>query len=769
VSVTRIESKAALLTARTNASGDFLFADLGAGTYVVRAAPAGFLPTERRVTLNARGSARLDLELVLAVAEELSVVGGQQEALQLDVPSDAGSRLGLTPRELPSSLELVTQVEMEERGHRTVQEAITSAVGVTVGEHPADNASFTTRGFTQTQVPVLYEGIRVANAMAFPTDAWNLERLEVLKGPASALYGEGSVGGAINFLYKRPDRLPQRVEASVGYGSFNSVRLGLGAGGPLAEKLHYRIDYSLNQSDGFIKRTPSTLHNLTSALAWDVTPTFDLQISFDVQRDDFHSSYWGTPIVPASFAASPITGVIQTADNQTIDRRLSRINYDVADDVTDLNAYWTQAKAQWQPAPGISVRNGFYRSTSDREWKNAETYAFNAVTNQIDRDRFFVSHEVTLVGNRLDLSVKRPVGAFANRFLAGFEVSAMEFDRVPFYRGGVDTVDPLSPAAGEFGPLVPKQYTVQHVNTAAFFAEDYFSIRSDLKLATSIRAERIDADHKGFTFGPGESVITHPTGGTLNTDDAFGRIFTPVTFKVGLIYDVKSDTSLYGHYATAADPVNADLVYDKPANFDLAHGQEVEVGVKQTLARHVAEWTAAYYWIERRNLLTQTSPTSADAVGKQSSRGVELSLALRPIDRWQIQASAALLDARFDDFHETTGAGLVSRDGNRPPNIPNKVASLRTSFRFGDRRPLEVGAAYHYVGDRFNGLDNSVRMLGYGLVDAQAGWSIDRYRITARARNILNKDYAAWGSNYYTTQVTLGAPRSGDISLGFRF
>jgi iron complex outermembrane recepter protein len=92
---------------------------------------------------------------------------------------------------------------------------------------------------------------------------------------------------------------------------------------------------------------------------------------------------------------------------------------------------------------------------SDREWKNAESYSFNAATNLLDRDRFFVSHGVSLVGNRLDVSVKRPVGGFANSFLAGLDVSAMEFLRVPRYRGDVDAVDPLNPAPGVFGPLTP--------------------------------------------------------------------------------------------------------------------------------------------------------------------------------------------------------------------------------------------------------------------------------------------------------------------------
>lgn len=616
---------------------------------------------------------------------------------------------------------------------------------------------------------MLYDGVRIPVAMAFPMDAWNLERVEVLKGPSSSLYGQGSVGGTVNYLFKRPDRQPQRVDGTVTYGGFNTFRLGLGAGGPLAQSgVHYRVDYSLNRSDGFIDRTPSRIQNVTSALAWDVSPQLDLQLSFDLQNDRF-SSYWGTPLVPAVSAIDPVAGVVRTSDNQTIDRRLSRVNYNNTDDATYLTAHWTKARAQWRPASGVAVREEFYYTFSDREWKNAETYAFNPATNRVDRDRFFVSHGVTLVGNRFDLSVNRPLGGFANRFLAGSEINSMTFDRIPFFRGGVDSVDPINPVPGVFGVLVPPLYTTKVINTGAFFAENYFSIRSDLKVAASVRAERIDTDHKTFNFAEGQSVLHDPSGGLLDPAESARRVFTPVTWRAGLIYDIGSNMSVYGNMATAADPVNADLDYSKPEDFDLARGRQVEVGAKQTLPRALAEWTLAYYWIERKNILTQTSRTTVDAIGKQSSRGVEFGLGLRPVNRWQILANAAFLDAIFDDFQETVGGVLVSRNGNRPANVPNIVVGVRSSYRVGDRRPFEIGASYRHIGDRFNAIDNSTKMLAYDLVDILGTWSVNRYRITVQARNVLDKTYAAWGSNFYNRQVSLGIPRTVEIALGFRF
>ena len=261
--------------------------------------------------------------------------------------------------------------------------------------------------------------------------------------------------------------------------------------------------------------------------------------------------------------------------------------------------------------------------------------------------------------------------------------------------------------------------------------------------------------------------MKNPSGGIPDPEETFGRVFTPFTWKAGLIYDLRSSLNVYAHVATSADPVDADLVFGVQ-NFDLSTGREVEVGAKQTLPRGV-EWTAAYYYLVRKNVLTQTSPTTADAIGQQSSRGVELSLSVKPVERWRVRVTGTALKARFDDFKETVDDVLVSRDGNRPSNIPNVIVDFQSSVRLGGRRPLEIGGVYHYVGDRFNGLDNSVRMLGYGRVDAFASWTVERYRLTGRVRNLFNRDYANWGSQFYTSQVSLGAPRSAEIELGFRF
>lgn len=630
------------------------------GTYVVRAEAGGFRPLERRVIASGTGLIALDLRLDIAIAEAVMVFGSADDvARQMDRPSDTGSRLGLTARELPASLEMIPQDLMRARGQRTVGEAIESAIGVTVGDSPGNPANFSMRGFTNNQVSVLHDGLRVGppSMVSRPVDVWNLERVDVLKGPGSALFGEGAVGGAVNYIFRRPDRGPQRSEGELSYGGFNTVRLGLGAGGPLGNRgVHYRVDYSLNDTDGFIEGTPSRLQSLTSAVAWDASARLNLQVSFDL-LDDSIRPYWGTPLVPGAFAADPIDGVVRTSTGATLDRRMSRVNYNVGDNVMDSTTHWTRVKAQWRAARA-TVRNELYYLSADREWLNSETYAFNPQTRFVDRDRFYVAHDQSITGNRIDVQLDRPVGGFANRFLAGFDVNRLDFFRPSYFADG-DSVDPFAPVPGVFGPLTPANQTADITN-AAFFVEDSLAVQSRLKLSAGLRAERIDLDRQLFN-----------SAGVLNTGASFSRAFTPVTWKAGVVYDVAPHAAIYGHVATAADPVNTNLfIVRSRENFDLATGFEVEIGTKQRLPRSFGDWTAAYYRIARENILTQTSLTTADPVGRQSSHGLELSAALRPAPRWQLQAHAAFVSARFDDFDEPDGGRLVSRAGTARSTFP---------------------------------------------------------------------------------------------------
>ena len=235
---------------------------------------------------------------------------------------------------------------MQQRGARTLEEALRGAVGVSAGGNPGSPGLASTRGFSGGLLNYLYDGTRVSTPTMSnrPQDTWNYERIEVLKGPASVLFGEGALGGAINFVTKRADRNNPGQEAMLAWGSFGSVRAGLGAGGALGESGAFRIDVSHHQNDGWIERNAQRLDHLTSSASFNLSSTLKLDLSVDALQDDIQT-YWGTPLVPAAFASRPTT-VVSDAGGRVIDRSLARTNYNVGNGIMNADSVWGPCEAQ---------------------------------------------------------------------------------------------------------------------------------------------------------------------------------------------------------------------------------------------------------------------------------------------------------------------------------------------------------------------------------------------------------------------------------------
>ena len=675
--------------------------------------------------------------------------------LNLDAPSETGSRLGIPVQETPASVEIVDRPLIELRTNRTAAEVAEGSTGLIYGNPPGDPSVFSFRGFTENQITQLYDGIRVgpATMTSRPFDSFNLERVEVLKGPSSMLYGEGAVGGAVNFVTKRPARGKREIEALVGYGSFDSLRLGIGSGGPIGNTLHYRVDLSRNTSDTFIDRADFEYLNFTSGVLWDINDRVSLQVSFDASRDRI-SPYWGTPLVTPAFGAKPISGIVDADDGRVIDERLRDKNYNVGDNTMESDIYWGRGKLNWKLSDSWELRNELYYFNAERVWRNSETYTFNAATGLIDRDRFFVAHDQQIIGNRLEVKSDGPWFGHDNRFIVGTDANDLDFFRPSFFAGG-DSVDPFNPVPGNFGPITPAVRTAK-IRTYALFAEDQFKITPKLQIAAGLRAESVRLERKNFRADGSERP------------DGLERKFDPITGRLGLIYEPKPGLNIYGQISTAADlPGGGNILLAGAGDdFDLTKGLQYEVGLKQRFWRDKGEWTLAWFDITRKNILTRTGFTPAgdeilQNIGKQSSDGLELALNWQLNPSWRIAGNYAYTRARFDEFNDF--------DGKTPPNVAKHVANFESSYRFARGVPIELGSSIRYVGERNANHANTIRLKGYTTVDAYAAWLSKYGRLTLRGRNLTDKDYVTWVDTFYPDQVLLGSPRSAELVFSAKF
>ncbi|HEX2801810.1 MAG TPA: TonB-dependent receptor plug domain-containing protein, partial [Phenylobacterium sp.] len=182
--------------------------------------------------------------------------------INLNKDTGTGSRLGLTVLEIPASIEVLSGDTIRERGDLSISEAISRVTGVTAIGTPGDGGgAVSARGFTGLgSVMQIYDGMRLfvaAGTITFPFDPWTADRIEVLRGPASVMFGEGAIGGAINVVPKQATPDGRAGQYQLGYGTFNTARAAVGVGGPLSPAVSYRLDASYNRSDNWVERGDS--------------------------------------------------------------------------------------------------------------------------------------------------------------------------------------------------------------------------------------------------------------------------------------------------------------------------------------------------------------------------------------------------------------------------------------------------------------------------------------------------------------------------------
>ncbi|HEY7642656.1 MAG TPA: TonB-dependent receptor plug domain-containing protein, partial [Steroidobacteraceae bacterium] len=232
--------------------------------------------------------------------ETVEVFGRRIEGLGLSESNPGtGSRLDLSPLQTPASIEVLAGDVIRQRGDPSIVESVTRAAGITSEATPGDGGTaLSTRGFVgHSSVMYLLDGARLfvgAGTVTFPFDPWSVDRIEVLHGPASVMYGQGAIGGVINIVSRRPNTERQEGQVELAFGEDSRSHAALDLSGPLSDAWAYRFDASYTQSDNWVDRADSDSLAIAGTLQWDVSDTLRLSLSYDY-GDQNPMEYFGTP------------------------------------------------------------------------------------------------------------------------------------------------------------------------------------------------------------------------------------------------------------------------------------------------------------------------------------------------------------------------------------------------------------------------------------------------------------------------------------------
>ncbi|MGJ5177503.1 TonB-dependent receptor [Bradyrhizobium oligotrophicum] len=690
-----------------------------------------------------------------------------------------GSRLGLTSREVPAAIEVVGADTLREQGYHTTVDTVKGATGVSAGDAPND-VGFAMRGFQGNQVNVLYNGINIGPTgfTALTMETFNLDRVEFLKGPSSLSSGQGAVGGTINFVTKAPHTGPVQNEAFVGFDQRGSFRSGFGSGGSTTIKgLDYRFDISRTKETGFIDDTDFKNVHVSGQFDDRLSDSFKTFVAAEF-KDYKARPYEGTPLVPATFSgANATSGIVSgtkvSAYNGsdlgavTIDGRTLSTNYNVVDGHKTIKESWVRSGFEWDLNNAVKLRSQIYNYNASRDWYNNEVSAFNANTNLVDRERFFVHHNHNMVGNTTDLTWNGSIFGLANRLVGSVESFHTDFTRPGAANFPGDSVALIGFDRGVYGQL-GTQLQSATIDSVALNLEDRLKLTDTFALVGGLRYNPFTLDRNSID-----------KNGIVKSGFPYSKSWQPVTGRIGYTWEALPGTTFYSQYATAAD-ISADSIFllSPTQNLALSDSRSVETGVKQLFWNGRAEWTFSAFDIERNNVYSAQAGQQLNLAGKVKSQGIEVAAAVRPTPESKLWGNVAYVRARYADYDLADGSGSFS--GNTPPNIPAVIVNGGGSYRFLNPGwwPVELGFSVRHVGDRWSTDANTVKLNAYTTADLFAFIDLPKVplfatatstRLTFRVRNVTDKRYAAWNDPFYPDQIFLGAPRTYEVEASFKF
>ena len=697
--------------------------------------------------LFALNNANADSQPLTLPAGTITAPALDEENVSLTTPTTAGSRLNLTAMETPASVESLSGEQVRARGDRSVQDAVSRSTGISRTGTPGDGGtSLQARGFTgQSSVMQLYDGNRMYTGMGtvtFPVDTWSVQRVDVLRGPASVLYGEGATGAVVNVIPKKPFEGDIENHLRLGYGSYDRQQQAFDSGGSLSDTLSYRLNLNRLRSNGWVDRGDSSGDFISAALRWQATDDLAFTLAHDY-GDQRPQNDFGTPLI-----------------NGQLKDSLRYKNYNVRDDQQHYNDQWTRLTTDWQINDAVSASNELYYLKARRRWQNAENYNFDTATQQLSRSGYFgIGHQQEQVGDRQTFTFRHSLFGLDSQTVTGVDYNRIRFQlnsNSPFndVLPNGQALDLYHPQPGYFESANP--YRDQFDSTTkqmSVFGENRTQLSERWSLVTGVRRDYVQVDRNN-----------------LVDDNQSDKTLTGNNWKAGLVFALTPETSFYAQVATSTDGIGG-LISLSPSQqqYDLSTARQTEVGLKQLFWDQRGEFTLAAYRIVKKKLLTDDpgNPTLKQQVGQQSSNGLEASLDLQLPHAWQLQANAAIVKAKYDDFSEVVNGQTLSYNGNRPVDVPRRTANLWLNKNLSD--DLKAGAGVRYVDARYADMANRNELPSYTVVDATLSWqALHNTTLGLQLNNLFDRRYAQ--SQYNDGQQwILGEPRSFFVTADYTF
>jgi len=652
--------------------------------------------------------------------------------------SASATRTDTSIHETPQSISVVSKDVVEDLGATRLQDALDYAGGVGRANNFGGQGltTFTVRGFTTGEF--YRNGFPINRGYPNMPDANTIERLEVLRGPATMLYGRGDPGGTFNVVSKQP--LAERTVTLGSQLNDQGMQRGtLDASGPLDEegRLAYRLNVVGEGGDTFRDHVSTERYGVTPVLTWQASDDTKVIFEGDFMRNNHpldrgltrFANQAGTPSRD-TFWGDKDVGKLHN-DNNMAQLRFEHM----------LNDSWTLGGGfQW--LDGTLQGNAIEANGPG---------SLSADGRTLQRNFNYRKLEWTDKDYQLNLTGHFSTGGFDHTLLTGIEYEDYDYQSIiqrSSAAAGTYPIDIFNPVYGQTRPPLTRTPThdKENLKTYAAFVQDQVALTERLKVLAGARFERFEHDYESYVTG-------------VKPWQAADNAVTP---RLGVIYDLTDTVAVYADAARSFKPNTG--ASREGGGFAPEKGKSYEMGIKWEALDRQLSVDAAIYQIEKKNVLT-TDPvdsTFSVAAGQVRSRGFDLNVAGNLTPEWRVIGGYAYVDA------EVTRDNTL-RSGTRLLNIPRNSFSLLNVYEFQDGalKGLGLGAGGKYVDERAGQTANSAFSMGaYTVVDLLSYYKVnDKIRLNLDVKSLFNREYeeGAFGNIY----AYPGAPRTVQVGIAY--
>lgn len=649
----------------------------------------------------------------------------------------SGAKMDIPAAEVPQAITQLPARLLEEQNNLYMNDAVRNVAGAQpMYSAVSDAPIFKIRGFQARNI--YRDGLRDET---YDRSYWlgDIDHIDILKGPASVMYGDGNLGGTLNFVSKRP--LEETGGQVAGWGGSNRTSgLSFDGSARISDDGQTRMRAIADQSysNTYVDSTPLWLRHLALLAETRLSPDTTLFLKAeDRERTsgiDSGLPVWGT--VMGTAADIPRSANYNTAWSRRTERAQSAaalLDHRIDD--------------TWSLHSGLAVN--YYAFDQDL----SIIRGYNGTRTQLTRTAQRSKSPTWQTTNDTSLEAKNRLLGLANRFVAGTEFGYSYVTRTQY----TGTLANVSIASGGSDRATGAGYALSSDLSmrqwrAGQYVQDQIELAPGLKVMAGLR---LDTTGRHMTD---RATVTDQS----KTDQAFSQ-------RAGITYEVVDGVTLYGGYSRAFSPPGSTVSLGAVGGrlFDPETGQGFEAGVKTDIGERLTT-TAAIYQLRRQNVITTDPATNlSDTTGEQKSRGFELDAALKITDGWNLFASYAYTDARVTKDQRY----LV---GSRVDNVPLNAARLWSVWeaQSGPLKGVGFGGGVTYVGERPGVLTTQASpqstyiLPQYATVDLTAYYKLDPLVFRINATNILDRHYYEAGSS---STVYSGQPATviGRVSVGF--